>query len=92
MRNPTRLLKPRKIRSILLPCVISVQSSSDQAAILRVVSGDGCEIISCYQVATWVVTYNDETHRLCPKHTMLKMRDASIWGNTTDGKIEASAD
>ncbi len=69
-----------------------MQGSADQAAVLRVVSGDGCEVTSCYQVATWVLTFNDEAYRLCPKHTMIKMRDPSIWGDIADGKIEASAD
>jgi len=67
-----------------------VQGSSNQAAVLRIVNGDGCEVTSCYQVANWVVTFKDETYRLCAKHTMIKMRDASIWGDTADGKIEAS--
>ncbi|HEY6283592.1 MAG TPA: hypothetical protein VIW22_06675 [Nitrososphaerales archaeon] len=69
-----------------------MQGSADQAAILRVVTGDGCEVSSCYQVAAWVVTFEDETYRLCGKHTMIKMRDASIWGGTAEGKIESSAD
>lgn len=69
-----------------------VQSSAAQAALLRAANGDGCEVISCYQMATWVLTFNEETYRLCAKHTMIKMRDPSLWENPADGKIEASAD
>jgi hypothetical protein len=69
-----------------------MQGSAGQAAVLRVVKGDGCEVSSCYQMAIWVLTFKDETYRLCGKHTMIKMRDASIWGDTAEGKIESSAD
>ena len=72
--------------------LIPVQGSTDQAAVLRVVTGDGCEVSSCYLMASWVLSFKDETYRLCSKHTMIKMRDASIWGDPAEGKLESSTD
>ncbi|HEV2138946.1 MAG TPA: hypothetical protein VGR53_08890 [Nitrososphaerales archaeon] len=69
-----------------------MEGSAEQAAVLRVMTVDGCEVSSCYQLAAWVLTFKDETYRLCAKHTMIKMRDGSIWGDTPEGKIESSAD
>lgn len=69
-----------------------MENSTGQVAVLRIVTGDGCEVSSCYQTATWVVSFKEETYRLCSKHAMIKMRDPSLWGSTIEGKIEASAD
>ncbi|HEV2225849.1 MAG TPA: hypothetical protein VGR56_03480 [Nitrososphaerales archaeon] len=69
-----------------------MQGPAEQAAVLRIITVDGCEVSSCYQLAAWVVTFKDETYRLCSKHTMIKMRDASIWEDTAEGKIESSTD
>jgi hypothetical protein len=66
-----------------------MRSSAGQAALMRVMTGDGCEVTSCYQMATWVLALNDVSYHLCAKHAKIKMRDVSLWEDVANGKVEA---
>jgi hypothetical protein len=69
--------------------LIPMRSSAGQAALFKVKTGDGCEVSSCYQTATWVLALNDVSYHLCTKHAKIKMRDSYLWESVANGKVEA---
>jgi len=65
-----------------------MKGRTSQALIERVVTGGRCEVKGCYELADWLVSYNDEISHWCPKHTIMKMRDPEVWSNLTGATME----
>jgi len=57
-----------------------MKGTTSQALIERVVTGGRCEVKGCYELADWLVSYNDQVSHWCPKHTIMKMGDTDMWG------------
>ncbi len=45
----------------------------------RVVTGNRCEVIGCYEMAIWMVSYGSKLHHWCARHTRVNMREPSLW-------------
>jgi hypothetical protein len=61
-----------------------MRSWTTQALLERLVTGDRCEAKGCYELAVWLVSFNDESSHWCSKHTRMQMRNGSIWGAYLD--------
>jgi len=59
----------------------SMRSWTSKALIERLVTGDGCEVKGCYELAIWLVSFNDETAHWCARHTRMMMRDVNHWSD-----------
>jgi hypothetical protein len=46
----------------------------------RLVTGNKCECMGCYETASWLVISGNQAHHLCCKHTRQEMRDSTKWG------------
>ncbi len=66
-----------------------MRSWTMQATIERLVNGYPCEVKGCYDLAVWLVSFDEETSHWCSKHTRLSMRETSRWGDLLGAKMEA---
>jgi len=65
-----------------------MRSTTSQAEIQRMVTGNRCEEQRCCEMALWLVTYNGATSHWCAKHTRMFMRNRSVWGKKGVPDIE----
>jgi len=66
-----------------------MRSWTSQAMLERLITGERCEVEGCYDLAVWLVSFDDEASHWCSKHTRIKMRDASHWSDLLGTKMEA---
>ncbi len=67
--------------------MVTIRSSAAQAVLERMVTGERCEVKGCYENAIWLVSLNDDAFHWCPRHTKMRMRDASRWGNVVRSRL-----
>jgi len=65
-----------------------MRSQVTQAFLERFVTGETCELKGCYNLAVWLVSFNDQTSHWCSKHTRMHMRDQGHWGSPAGAEIE----
>ena len=65
-----------------------MRSSTSQAGIQRMVTGNRCEEQRCGEIALWLVTYNGKTSHWCAKHTRMFMRNRDVRGKKGVPDIE----
>jgi hypothetical protein len=64
-----------------------MRSRTTEAMLERLVTGDRCEAHGCYELAVWLVGFNDETSHWCPKHARMRMRDLNRWKDLPGKKL-----
>jgi len=64
-----------------------MRSWTSQALIERLVTGDRCEVKGCYELAIWLISFNDETTHWCARHTRTRMRDVNHWSELLRTKL-----
>jgi len=65
-----------------------MRSWTSLALLERSVTGERCEAKGCYELAVWLVSFNDKSSRWCAKHTRLKMLDANHWEDLLKAKTK----
>jgi hypothetical protein len=45
----------------------------------RLVTGNRCEELKCYEMALWYVQFESGTFHWCPRHLILRMEDKEFW-------------
>ena len=58
-----------------------MKGRTSQALLERLITGGRCEVEGCYEMAVWLVSFNEEAAHWCPKHTRINMRDVGQWGD-----------
>jgi len=66
-----------------------MRSRTSQALLERLITGERCEVKGCYELAVWLVSFNDEEAHWCSRHTITRMRDANYWSDVPSTKLEA---
>jgi hypothetical protein len=80
MIDQSTLRKSQKTRSIAGAQSCTMRISMAEEGLRRLVAGNKCESMGCYETASWLIISGNEAQHLCPKHTRLEMRDSSKWG------------
>jgi len=68
----------------------AMRSSTTQAVLERMVTGDRCEAKGCYELAVWLVAFNGTVAHWCPRHTRAQMRDERRWSDASGPKIKGN--
>ena len=71
---------PKSVKYRLTECQL-MRSSTPQALLERLVTGERCEEKGCYELAIWLVSFNDGANHWCSKHTRMNMRDVNHWSD-----------
>lgn len=64
-----------------------MRSSTTQAKLERLETGESCEEKGCFEPGIWQVTFNGESCHLCLKHTRVQMRDSARWAEAFGTKV-----
>jgi hypothetical protein len=69
-----------------------MRSSATQALVDRLVTGERCEEKGCYELAVWLVSFNDEASHWCSRHTRMKMRDVNHWNDLLRASMQVHSE
>ena len=77
-------------KNVKYECTVptSMQSSTTQALLERLVTGGRCEAKGCCELAVWRVSFNGTVTHWCPEHTRTQMRNAGRWGDVSGPKTK----
>lgn len=57
-----------------------MQRSTEPPTLERLITGERCDEKGCYDIAIWLVSFDQNAFHWCVKHTRSEMRDKERWG------------
>lgn len=66
-----------------------MRRTREEPSLERLESGFRCEEKDCYDLAVWLVTFNEDAFHWCLKHTRINMRDAERWSEMASAQLGA---